>query len=330
MNDLTAQEILNVNNINTNTQNMQFGNVIQNLIDGLNNTIVAGTPVNAVNATKNLAILGVVIGGETVIINNPAVEGTDVYEFLADAAQTKTAETNIAVNITAATTKSSGTLTVDTQPTSGNTMTIGTKVYTFVPVGTDTADGEVSIGADLAGAKVAIVKAINGTDDVNEAHPLVSAGTFVNNDCTITALIGGVSGDAIATEGTFTAVTNIFGGTALSGGADCTATNAVTALVASITDNDTQGVGAVDGEGDSVDLTADVAGTVGNAIVIGETMDNGEFTEGATLLSGGINGTLGTIDTIMTDATYLYKCVAANTTADKNWRRVSLGEAYYE
>ena len=330
MDNFTNGEILNLNNINVNTQNMQFGDRIQQIVDVLNNTIVAGAPVNAVNATKNLAILGVVIHGETVTINNPATEGTDVYEFLADAAQTKTADTNIAVNITAKTTRSSGTLTIDTQPTSANTMTIGTKVYTFVPVGTDTADGEVSIGADLAGAKEAIVAAINGKDDVNEAHPLVSAGTFVNNDCTITALIGGVSGDAIATEGTFTAGTNIFGGTALSGGADCTAANAVTALVASINANDTQGVGAADGAEDSVDLTADTAGAVGNAIVIGETMDNGEFTEGATLLSGGINGTLGTIETIMTDATYLYKCVAANTTADKNWRRVSLGEAYYE
>jgi len=328
MDNFTATEILNVNNINVNTQNMQLGDRIQSIIDGLNNTITSGTPVNALNATKNLAISSVVVHGETVTINNPATVGTDVYEFLADSAQVPTAETNIAVNITAKTTRSSGTLTIDTQPTSGNIMTIGTKVYTFVPVGTDTADGEISIGTDLATAQVCIVEAINGIGGANEPDPLVSAGNFIGNNCVITALIGGVAGDAIATTETFTADSNIFAAGTLGSGADCTAADAVLTLVAAITASDTQGVGAVDGNGDSVDLTADVAGTIGNAIIIGETMDNGLFAGGAVLLSGGVNGTIGSVDTMMIDATYLYMCVAANTTAGKNWRRVSLGSVY--
>jgi hypothetical protein len=327
MNILTAGEILDLNNINVNTQNMQLGDKLQNMINDINNTIVTGTPVNAVNATKNLAISSVVIHGETVTINNPAVAGADVYEFLAEATQTPTEPTNIPVNITAKTTRSSGTLTLAVQPTSGDKMTIGTKVYTFVPVGTDTADGEISIGTDLATAKVALVEAINGIG-INEPHPLVSAGNFVVDDCTLTALIGGVAGDAIATTETFAAETNVFAADVLGGGADCTATDAVTQLVAAITESDTQGVGAVDGTGDSVDLTADVAGTIGDAIVIGETLANGLFAAGATTLSGGVNGTIGSVDTMMIDATYLYSCVAANTTAGKNWRRISLGAVY--
>jgi len=328
MNNLTAVDALDLDNINVNTQRMKLGGKLKSMIDAINNVVVSGTAVNAVNASKNLAISGVVIHGETVTINNPAVAGTDVYEFLSDTAQTKTAATNIAVNIVANTTKSSIALTIAAQPTSGDTMTIGEKVYTFVPVGTNNADGEISIATDLATSKLAIVAAINGVDEVNDPHPLVSAANFVADDCVITALIGGVSGDTIATTETFTAVTNVFAGVTLATGADCTAADAVIALVAAVTMSDTQGVGAADGAGDSVDLTADVAGTIGNAIVIGETMANGAFTEDAVALSGGVNGTVGDIDAIMVDASYLYKCVAANTISGKNWRRISLGSAY--
>ena len=119
--------------------------------------IVAGTPVNAVAGTAVLTIDGVAIHGETATI------GDNVYEFAADAGQTVT-EGNIAVDITAVATASQGTLTIDTQPTAGDTMTIGTKVYTFVPAGTANADGEVSIGADLAAALIIIVEAIDGLE----------------------------------------------------------------------------------------------------------------------------------------------------------------------
>jgi hypothetical protein len=288
-----------------------------------------GTPVNAVNATKTLTISGVVVDSETVTINNAVHPLTvDVYEFLADAALTKTAAKNIGIDINAVTTKSSGTLTLPTQPTAGDTMTIGAKVYTFIANDGVLADGKIRVGADLAGAKLAIVAAINGSDTKNVANPKVSASVFAVNVCTLTALVGGVAGDSVATTETFTAVGNVFVAATLGGGADCTAANAVTALVAAITASDTQGVGAVDGAGDTVDLTADVAGTVGNSIAISETMANGAFAGAATKMSGGLDGTVGEPDDIMIDATYLYVPVARNRVSDKNWRRVSLGSAF--
>lgn len=284
---------------------------------------VSGTPVNAVAATGTLTISGVVIDGETVDI------GADRYEFCADAAQSLTAGSDFAANITAFTTKSQGTLTVDTQPTSGDTMTIGAKTYTFVPNGTANADGEISRGTDLATAQAAIVAAINGSDGHNVAHTQVSAGAFAVNASVITALVGGVAGDSIATTETFTAGTNVFDAATLgttTAGVDCTAANAVTALVASITANDTQGVGAADGAGDTVVLTADVKGTAGNAITTTEAMANGAF--GAGTLAGGVNGTVGGQWDILVDSSYLYVAIAANTIADANWRRVSLGTVY--
>jgi len=110
----------------------------------------------------------------------------------------------------------------------------------------------------------------------------------------------------------------------VSGGA--TASAAVTALVAAINANDTQGVGAADGAGDTVVLTADTKGTVANAIATTETCANGAF--GAATLEGGVDGTVGAKGQAYLDASYLYFAIATNTIADANWRRISLGSAY--
>lgn len=338
MEQLTTLQVAELDGINTRTQAMRFGKKIRDIIAYINgdtppippNTQNAteGTPVNAVNAFKVLNLIGVVKHGERVIIHNPLVESADVYEFLADEAQKKTLISNIAVDISDYTTKSFCQLTITDQPTSGDKMTIGGKVYTFVPVGTATADGEISIGADLAGAQANIVAAINGSDGVNEANAFVSAGAFDANASVITALVGGTVGNMIELSETFTVETNTFGCPALHEGADCIAANAILALVAAVTAFDTQGVGAVDGDGDTVVFTADVAGVVGNDIEIGEDLDKGAFEGGATKLSGGINGTPGIKFQKMMDSLYEYRCIADNTISGKNWRRVSLGEAY--
>lgn len=108
-----------------------------------------------------------------------------------------------------------GTLTIAAQPTAGDTMTIGTTVYTFVAAGSADTAGEISVGTDLATAKTAIIAAINGTDSVNTAHTLVSAGTFTVNNLTITAKTKGVAGSSIATTETFTSASNVFDATTL-------------------------------------------------------------------------------------------------------------------
>lgn len=108
-----------------------------------------------------------------------------------------------------------GTLTVDTQPTVADTFTIGATVYTFVAVVDANVAGEVSIGADLPGAKLAIVAAINGTDGYNVVNPYATASAFAGNVCTLTAKVLGTAGNAVVTTETFTAVTNIFNGVVL-------------------------------------------------------------------------------------------------------------------
>ena len=127
--------------------------------------------------------------------------------------------------------QSEGTLTMDTQPTAGDTMSIGTKVYTFTADGTAAADGEIDVGADLADAKTLVVAAINGTDDINQPHPEVTAGAFSGDDCVITATNAGVAGDLIGLAETFTAETNVFDATTMgttNAGADGTIASLVT------------------------------------------------------------------------------------------------------
>jgi hypothetical protein len=111
---------------------------------------------------------------------------------------------------------SQGTLTMDTVPADGDTVTIDTKVYTFqttLLVG----DGNVAIGADLAASKVNLVAAINltGTEGVEYGagmtlHPTVSIAAFVVNNAVLTAKVPGAAGDSIATTETFTPIGNAF------------------------------------------------------------------------------------------------------------------------
>ena len=153
---------------------------------------------------------------------------------------------------------------------------------------------------------------------------MCTAAAFATDDSAITALIGGTLGDAYVSTETFTAGTNVFSGTTFAGGVDCTAPNAVTAIVAAVTALDTEGVGAVDGAGDVVEFTADVAGALGNAISCGETCANGAFAGAAVLFVGGIDGTVAPAGSVRVDGSYIYTPSADNTVADANWCRASI------
>lgn len=190
------------------------------------------------------------------------------------------------------------------------------------------ADGEISIGEDVAGAQANIVAAVNGTDTYNTAHSLVTIADFAADDAVITAIIAGTDGDTIATTETFAAGTNIFDAATLgttTAGVDCSAANAVTALV-DASSSATEAVTLADGAGDTVTVTADTAGVAGNSIATTETMSSGAF--GAATLENGVDGTVGSQWETYVDADYLYVAVDANTIADNNWRRISLGSAY--
>lgn len=288
-----------------------------------------GTPVNAVAATGTLTISGVVKNGETITL------GGEVYEI--NSAKDKDGvlipSGNIDVDISeAATLKySKGTLTVDTTPTAGDTMTVGTKTYTFRSNGTTPlADGDIELGTGetaLADTQAAIVAAINGTDGVNDANTLAWAADFATNASVITAIIGGTSGNSIATTETFTAGTNVFDAATLGttqAGVDATNAEGATAIEAAI-DAESALFTASKNVG-VVTVTYATKGVIGNDVATTETMANGAF--GAAVTSGGVNGTVGEQWETYSDSSYLYYAIADNTIADANWRRIALGSAY--
>lgn len=109
-----------------------------------------------------------------------------------------------------------GTLTVDTLPTAGDTMTIGATEYTFVASGDFDTAGEIPITAgDLAATQASIVDAINGDDATNTANASVAAQSFTDDACILTAKVAGSAGNAVVTTETFTAETNVFDGDTL-------------------------------------------------------------------------------------------------------------------
>jgi len=123
-------------------------------------------------------------------------------------------------------TRATGTLTTSSNVdvTEGETMTIGSKVYTFTA--SPTSEGDVLLGLGPV-ALLNLSRAINhtGTPGVDyvcaAAHPQVSAGaTVVSDVLTITALTAGVAGNTIGiTSG---AVEVTASGAFMTGGADAT------------------------------------------------------------------------------------------------------------
>jgi hypothetical protein len=117
------------------------------------------------------------------------------------------------------------TLTMDTQPSDGDTLTIGSRTYTWQST-LSNVDGNIWIGADLAAAKLNLGYAIAdsggtpGTDyaAAMTANTQVSLAAFASDDAVFTALAVGTAANAFASTETFTAGTNVFSGTTMSGG----------------------------------------------------------------------------------------------------------------
>lgn len=118
------------------------------------------------------------------------------------------------------------TLTLNSNPSDGDTVTLGTKTYTFKTALTPTAN-EVLIGADLQESLENLAQA---TLAVTGAGSLYAAATVANDAAYMevtspadgtsvaTAIAPGVIGNSIATTETFTDGASVWGATTLEGG----------------------------------------------------------------------------------------------------------------
>lgn len=240
-----------------------------------------------------------------------------------------------------------GTVTVSGLPVADEHLTIGAQEFHFVAA--RAAAGQITISPDPTTQAVNIVAAI--VLDLATVTATNLAGVV-----TVTAVAAGVAGNALTltTNATGVAVSGagtLTGGvahvhetvtvgtqemlfvTARSGAGSfeitvnanntTQAANLVTAINADLTNVIAANVDGV------VTVSAAIKGTAGNSIALAEAATGcavSSVTEGK--LDGGVNGTTGVANETCADATYLYHCIAANTVAGNNWRRVALGSVY--
>lgn len=122
--------------------------------------------------------------------------------------------------------KATGTLTLNSNPANGETVTIGTRTYTFktaLSVGPTVAD-EVLIGAAATDSIDNLVLAITEGADIGVkystgtvAHDVVIAAAGALDTMVVTALAHGTAGNIASTE-TLADVLSIWGGSVLTGG----------------------------------------------------------------------------------------------------------------
>ncbi|KND49811.1 MAG: hypothetical protein AB203_01840 [Parcubacteria bacterium C7867-008] len=117
--------------------------------------------------------------------------------------------------------KAQGTLSIPVNPINGETITIGSRVYTFQDTLTN-SDGNVKIGGSAIETQANLVAAVNliGTPGTQYAlatkvNEDVTIDTFVGNNAVVTAKTAGVVGNSIATTETMAGAGNQFNGVTL-------------------------------------------------------------------------------------------------------------------
>lgn len=184
--------------------------------------------LDARNAINVLRVASATQDGETVTF------GGQVFEVDTTSASGITAG-NVRVNLSGGSTATAvGTLTSSGNFTDTQTVTIGSKVYTFQTTLTN-VDGNVLIGADRTASHANLKAAINleagaGTTYATAMtlHPTVTATSATATTTVVAAKIPGTVGNAIATTETQTNAS--WGGSTLASGVDPTAGETTTAL----------------------------------------------------------------------------------------------------
>lgn len=118
------------------------------------------------------------------------------------------------------------TLTMDTQPTDGDKIVIGSRTYTW-QASLNNVDGNIWIGSNIAAAKNNLYYAIAasggtpGTDYATAmtANTEVTVGYFNgSSQAVFTSILPGTAANSLASTETFTAGTNVFSAATLTGG----------------------------------------------------------------------------------------------------------------
>jgi hypothetical protein len=126
-------------------------------------------------------------------------------------------------------------LTIDTQPTVGKFIVIGTRTYVITTDGTAAAEGEIDEGADVADFLTLLLRALDGTDAWETANTQVTYTAWVGDTLLLTAPVRGVIGNAIVTTMTEVGGANDFSSVTLVGGVDGTVGDVGTTIFSATT-----------------------------------------------------------------------------------------------
>lgn len=228
------------------------GNVLQRL--------PVGAPAIATAASTDLTISGGVSNGELIVIGDSIIEVNDTtasdegYELLDTAEGTKT--------------QASGEITVSAAPAHLDYIQVGEDIYVMDLIGDGVSAGAIQV--DLSAFYEASTATLTFLD-------VVSDGEVVE--------INGV-GFEFDTDGEITE-----GNVRVWIGANTTAGAAIIALASVIRGNTACGVNAVDGDGDTLVVTARTLGIVGDAITVSTTCANASWGVDVTHLAGGASAT---------------------------------------
>ncbi len=174
----------------------------------------------------------------------------------------------VAVDLTASPTAARAALvyTLAANPTAADTVTAGGKVYTYRASVTTTAN-EVLIGVDLTATRNNLVAAINGAagggttyGSATTANANVTAVATSTNAATVTAIVAGTVGNAIAVAEAGAQTSWAGGGLLLLGGVDPTAAEAIDALVIAFNSTTATGFRASEGATGEIIIYANSGG----------------------------------------------------------------------
>lgn len=222
-----------------------------------------------------------------------------------------------AASITAAVAATAVLTSDETNVTNGDTVTVGTQIYTFVT----TLSGlpyEIKIGADADTTLANLVAAINGAAGIGVkygyntmVHPLVSAGAVAVHATTLTARSTGTGGNAIAKAENSTHLDFDGAGAAFTGGVnsipnqiligaagDDTMANLAAAINGAAGEGTTYGWGTVANPyvtsgaviAHAITVTAIEKGVDGNAIAKAEDDAHLDWDGAGATLTGGVGG----------------------------------------
>lgn len=235
--------------VNYNTNNIANGVQVDTISASVDRPVqveVSANVVTAFNAaSSNVLTAGTSSTATEWLGGSDITEGNPGYYPASNAVKKfrLTTDTPIWVKYTqSGSAQATGTLTSDaTAPSDGDTVTIGTKVYTYKTTLTPT-EGQVLINGGADPALLNLIRAINhsgtpGTDYfVAAANTQVTAATSVTSHAfAVTAIVAGTAANSIATTETSSHLS--WGATTLTGGVDSATTGQATIIVQEYSEN---------------------------------------------------------------------------------------------